>query len=387
MSLRSALGVGILLAAAGPSPRAAPAPLPVMVLSAPGRFEVAALDASDAHAVAAAGTELWRHLAAPLALPDAFPTPIFVRVVPEPAAEDGAAATEFSAVAESGGVVSVRLVRRGALDGRTVQRALIRGLLLRLRTAAFGGERQGDPPAWLETGLRGWAEMRGEPAQLDRLKYEAARETPLRLAELWAGAAREPGPAYERAATVWVTLLLGDTGRAGEWPALLRALLGGAEPAAALAASYPGRFDTAEERELWWASGWHHVRRLRTLPHLEAGESRAELEALVRFVFAAPDEDRDLAVPLAEAVQHPPDGLLDAEIGRRRQRLERLVPALHPFYRNAGLALADVWAARGRPPAQRAAALAAFAQEWRDAEELAALTTAVLDRWERQPAR
>jgi len=109
--------------------------------------------------------------------------------------------------------------------------------------------------------------------------------------------------------------------------------------------------------------------------------------AAARFVFAAPDADRDVVLPLAEAVLHPPDGLLDAEIGRRRQRLERLVPALHPFYRNAGLALAEVFAARVRPPAQRATALAAYAQDWRDAEELAALTTAALDRWERAGPR
>jgi hypothetical protein len=389
VSRRAALRLAVGLAVAGAVLRAAPAPSPVMVLSAPGQFEVAALDAAEAHAVAAAGSELWRQLAGPLGLPDAFPAPIFVRVVPDPVATEGAGpATQFSAVAESGGVVSVRLVRRGELAPAAVQRALIRGLLLRLRTAAFGTEHTGEPPAWLEAGLRAWAAARAEPALLDRLKYESARETPPRLAALLAAADRPGGdPAGERAAAWWVSLLLAESGRAGEWPALLRAVLGGRETGAAVAAAYPGRFDTDAERELWWATGWHHLRRQRTLPLLEAAEARGELEALARFVFAAPDADRDVVLPLAEAVQHPPDGLLDAEIVRRRQRLERLVPALHPFYRNAGLALAEVFAARVRPPAQRTAALAAFAQDWRDAEELAALTTAALDRWERAGLR
>src|SRR5688572_1376558 len=52
---------------------------PVLIQNAAGRFEVAAVDPTAAHAVAAAADEVWRLLAAPLGLPDGFSSPVFVR--------------------------------------------------------------------------------------------------------------------------------------------------------------------------------------------------------------------------------------------------------------------------------------------------------------------
>src|SRR5687767_175774 len=48
------------------------APAPVMIQGSPGRFEIAAVDPTLAHGVAAAAEEAWRILSAPLALPEAF---------------------------------------------------------------------------------------------------------------------------------------------------------------------------------------------------------------------------------------------------------------------------------------------------------------------------
>ena len=56
--------------------------------------------------------------------------------------------------------------------------------------------------------------------------------------------------------------------------------------------------------------------------------------------------------------------------------LNRVVPALHPFYRNAGLSLAEVFARR--------ASAEAFERDWRDATELDAATSAALDALEKR---
>ena len=63
-------------------------PAVVMMQSAPGRFEVAALDPTGAHAIVAEAEEAWRVLAGPLGLPGSFVSPVYVRVEPEPARAD-----------------------------------------------------------------------------------------------------------------------------------------------------------------------------------------------------------------------------------------------------------------------------------------------------------
>jgi hypothetical protein len=156
-------------------------------------------------------------------------------------------------------------------------------------------------------------------------------------------------------------------------------LLNGIDPLIAVTSSYPGRYGSAEERELWWQTGYHHLRRMRTLPGQEAWESREQLGALARFVFAAASEDRDIVVPLAGVLERGSEPVVEAEIARRASELSRLVTNLHPFYRNAGLSLGDAFAARQLSAAKRAAAAASFEQDWRDAIELENATRSALD--------
>lgn len=366
--------------------------VPVMVRSAPGRFEVAARDASTAHAIVALAEETWRLTSSVLGLPDGFPTPVFVRVVDEVAEANargesaGAAGRGFGAAVEPGGVVSlwIRWPRDGGTPALRVQRrALLHGLLLRLGVAAHGGQEGSSAPRWLETALVGWCEIRAQPAQFDAFKQHAQTLAAPALAQLFA---EDPAAAEERermiGATGLLTFLQGEATRAGEWPGFVRAVLAGTAPETALAASFPHRFDTAEQRELWWQTGWHHWRRMRSLPSLEAGESRSALAALARFVFA-PDE-RDALLPLRTVVAHGNDAVLVAELRRRGAELARLVPALHPFYRNAGLSLAAAFEAIGAAPVKREAACAQFEQDWQDATDLEAASKAALDALEAQ---
>ena len=376
-----ALGVFLLAGAMRGAAAAEGEPTPVIFRTAPGRFEVAAVDPLGAQRVVAEAEDAWRLLAAPLGLPEGFSSPVFVRLVPD---IDWPGRVPFRVMAEAGGVVSVRVRWTEATPKNFVRRALVQGLLLRLAVAQHGIGGQLTVPLWLELGCVGWWETRADAAQFDALRQESAGFAPPRMEELFAWERGETEPRARAVGAVWLLTFLQteSTGRAGELAAFLRWLLSGEPASVALAASYPGRFTTVEERELWWQTGWHHLRRARTLPIIEAGESRALLAELARFVFAR--AGRDEVVTLGETLAHAREPIVDADLKRRVAELNHALPALHPFYRNAGLSLAAALAARTESAGKIAVLCGAFEQDWRDAGELAAATAAALDAAERR---
>lgn len=355
------------------------APAPTIFQTAPGRFEVAALDMSAARRVVTAAEEAWRILAAPLALPPAFSSPVFVRLVP---AREWANPAPFVAVVEAGGVVSVQIGGAESAADAIIHRALVRGLLLRLAVARRGHDERLRLPLWLEHGCVGWWRTRADAAQLDALKQATATMARPGLAELLAWDGRGGEPQALTLGAVWLLEFLRIEGsRAGEWPALLTRLLRGEEPLTALTAAYPGRFSNARECELWWGTGWHSLRVARALPTLEAAESRRQLENLSRFVLMV--EGRETAPPLGFVVAHRKEPFIEEEIARRAQVLEGILPALHPFYRNAGMSLAEIFASADPGPKKLAEALGAFQRDWAAARELEATVKEALDAWEK----
>lgn len=358
---------------------AAVAPTPVLFQSGTGRFEVAAIDAAGAQRVVGQAEEAWRLLTGPLLLPGSFPSPVFVRLVPS---EDWGDGPPFRVIVEAGGVVSVRVRWDGTGADAYVRRALVQGLLMRHAVARHGVNERLAAPLWLEHACVGWWLTRGEPAQLDALKQSSQQHAPPSLKELLAWQRGATEPVELREGSVWLlTMLVGESSRAGEWPALLHRLLGGENPEAALAATFSGRFADETQRELWWMTAWHHLCRVRVLPSLEAVESHAELRDLARFVFAR--DGVDVVVPLAEVLSQASHVAVDTELKRRAAVLNHILPSMHPFYRNAALSLADAMAARGANAQKRAALVAAFESDWRDGTELEAASTRALDEWER----
>jgi hypothetical protein len=351
----------------------------VLIQNAPGRFEIAAADPTLAHGVTAAAEETWRLLSAPLGLPERFPSPIYLRIVP--AGEMEANLPPFAVTVEVGGIVSARL-RADAATMSITRRVLVQALLMRIAVARHGVSERLAVPLWLEHACVGWCETRSAPSAMDALQQASARMPVLPLESLleWQrGGTESPASA---ASAVWLfTFLQFESGQAREWQGFVLALLKGDPPVAALALHFPGRFTSAAERELWWLTGYHHVRRIRTLPALEAAESREQLDMLARFVFAGAD-DADVLVPLPTVMARAHEPVVNAEVVRRAAELAKLLPSLHPFYRNAGLSLAEAFATRAGRPARRASACAVFERDWRDALELEAATRAALDRLE-----
>ena len=348
-------------------------PPPVMVQSGPGRFEIAARDSVAAHALAALAEETWRALEGPLALPAGFSTPIYTRI------EERADAEGFRGVVEPGGVVSLRLVGRAVAPGRAERRALVHGLLLRQAVAWHGAGARPTVAPWLVEAAVRWCETRRNPALIDAAKLAAAATAPPALAEIWTEGGAAAAGAEERAwGAYWLmSFLQTEAARTGEWQVFLRAVAAGVTPGQALAEAFPGRFADDAERELWWMTGWHHLRRIRSLPMLEAGESRDEVAWRMRFVFA--QEDEDVVVPLRAVLAHAGESVVALELQRRSAELARLAPAVHPFYRNAALSLVAVFAAAAEKAEKREAAVAQFEADWRAGDELAAVVRAALD--------
>jgi len=355
---------------------AANSPQPVLTRTAPGQFEIACVDVGAAERAMTEASAAWRLLSGPLGLPAGFPSPIFVRLVP---AAEWIEPAPFRVTAEPGGVVAVRVRWSEATPTVFLRRALVQALLLRLGVAARGVSQQLTVPLWLEQACVGWWRTREEPAQLDALQQETAVLAPPPLGDLlgWERSDVEPGAL--RVGSVWLlTWLQADSGRAGEWPALRARLLAGEEPMASLATCYPARFGDADERELWWQTGWHHVRRLATPPQTGSAESRARLGDLARFIFSV--GGRDAVVPLRFVLRQRGEPAVAATLSARAKELERVIPSLHPFYRNAGLALAACLASKKRrSDDELAVACEEFDREWRDAVELETTTREALD--------
>ena len=263
-----------------------------------------------------------------------------------------------------------------------LRRALVQSLLIRLAVAQHGVSEKLAAPLWLELGCVEWWRTHAAPAQLDALKFISARLAPPPLGEILRWARGEPEPAALVAGAAWLLAWLqAESGRADEWTAMLRQLLAGEQGDRVLAANFPGRFASDAERELWWQTGWHHLRRARALPALEAAESREALAGLARFTFAAGEQD--VVTPLATVLAHTREPIVDEERRRRASELARLLPVLHPFYRNAGLSLAEVFAARPPTAPAQAVLVAAFERDWAEARELEVATRAALDALEK----
>ncbi len=369
-----ALGL-VAISATAWGPAASGPPLPVLFQSAPGRFEVAAVDVGGAQRVVAQATEAWQLLAGPLALPEAFPSPVFVRLIPS---KEWAEPVPFRVFVEVGGVVSVRVRWDATTPELFVRRALVQGLLMRQAVARHGVNERLAAPLWLEQACVGWWRTRAEPALLDALKQSTAGRSPPALDRLLTWRRGETEPVELSDGAVWLlTFLRSESGRPQEWSAFLQRLLGGEAPDLALAASFPSRFENARERELWWQTGWHHLRRARTLPGLEAAESRAELADLARFVVFR--EGRDVVMTLRDLLGQAGDPVVADELTRRATALNRVLPAVHPFYRNAALAFGELLAGRNKSAERRESLWTAFEADWRDANELAAASAAALD--------
>lgn len=346
--------------------------------SGSGRFEVSAWDADVAREVTGAAEEAWRTLAVPLALPEAFSSPVFLRVVRP---NEWQERSSFLTQVEPGGVVSVRLVWAADAADRATDRAVVQGLLMRLAVAQHGVRDSLTVPLWLELGCKGWWRARAEGARLDSLKYETRRTPAARLVDLLKAQRGDALPREFELGAAWlVAVLWSESGRTAAWPQLLRRVLNGEPAATALDLTFGERFRGEADRELWWRTGLEQALRARTLPGLEADESRVALENLARLIVLGEDGDR--AVPLAEMLAHAAEPYVAAEIARRSSEAARLAPSAHPFFRNAALSLVEALGSAAASTDRQLELTRAFANDWDTGVKLMRASAAALDAFE-----
>jgi len=350
---------------------------PVLSQTGPGQFEIASLDSGAAQRVRDEAEAAWRWLALPLDLPVAgFSSPIFVRLIP---AESWSEPLPFRVVAEPGGVVSLRLRWSELTPVVEVRRALVQALLVRISVAVHGVNANLAIPSWLQHGCVEFWRIRAEPAQADALQQESATLAPPSLVAVLQGECSGVESRQLQVGAIWLFIWLqAESGSAGEWALYRSRLLAGADPEVALAECFSARYADALERELWWQTGWHHLRRARTQPQLGSMEARAALTDLTRFVFNV--GEADVVVSMRSILSRREEPVVKAALAERSSELQRLLSALHPFYLNAGLALSDCFV-----PTLKAQDLelkvSEFEREWDDALDLEMTTRAALDQW------
>lgn len=349
---------------------------PVLSQTGPGQFEIASLQAGAGQRVRDEAEAAWRWLALPLDLPVAgFASPIFVRLVP---VESWSETQPFRVVAEPGGVVSVRLRWSEATPVLLVRHALVQALLVRISVAAHGVNERLTVPFWLEQACVEWWRIRAEPAQADALQQESAGLMPPALSAVLGWQRNDGELRVLSVGAVWLlTWVQSQTGRSGEWPVYRARLLAGAPAEEALAECFPGRFGDAAERELWWQTGWHHLRRVRTQPQLGSLESHAALAELARFVFVVGESEA--VEPMRFVLRRRAEWVVKAALAERSTELQRLLPALHPFYLNAGLALSDCLESKLKD-SDLEAKLADYEREWENAVDLELTSREALDK-------
>ena len=354
-------------------------PVPRVFYTGPGRFEIVVRDVADAQPALALGRTVWSGLASTLGLPaDGFSQPVSVRLVPANLWNEPAV---FTVTIEPPGRVTVRVRWADDMDPVVVRRAFVQGLILRQAAAWHGVTPQLVVPLWLEQACTLLSLARERPALLDAYQQDSAGipvPPALRALLTW-----ERGAVESRSwelASLWLLLQLqaeaaSDAARWGGW---LRGLVGGAEPMGTLPRSYPALWTNLADMELWWQVGFHHQRRMRTLPVMTTEASRLWLADRSRWL--AGREGRETVLELGELRELRDEPWVRAELAVRRGQASTVLGVIHPFYANTVLSLGRVYEAAlkgGRR--QFDEARADFERDALDGRELEDTVNAILD--------
>ncbi|RRK00442.1 hypothetical protein Ga0100230_021375 [Opitutaceae bacterium TAV3] len=228
--------------------------VPSLYVTAPGRFEIVALDPRAGNAAIQWGTLAWETLRRPLALPEAYPDAIRVRLIPAaqwsaaPSDPDTAPSPDIQTTAEANGFVSVRIRLPDTTAGTgatgkedddldlVIRRGLVQGLLLRQAIAWHGAAVHARLPRWLEYAGAQLMLERAIPAMYDDAWRQQATALPAAppLAALlhW-----RPAPTNDETALIIASrpLMLWleagtSTAQRTRWQEFLRRILSGADP-------------------------------------------------------------------------------------------------------------------------------------------------------------
>ena len=360
-------------------------PRPHVLETAPGQFQIVAMEAGAAHDVLVTAEAVWATLAAPLDLPERFPGPVTVQVV---AADRWAGPVLFRSFMERDGAVSVQ-VRWSPEMSRTGQlrRALVQALLFGRAVAWDGPGPKLRVPLWLEQGCAAWSLTRERPAMLDEWQQLSAREAPPPLTSLLgAGGSGTEDPARQRAVLWLVMHLQAESGSPSRWLSLVHGVLGGEDSLAALQRCYGALFKDAAAREMWWDVGWYYQRQFNVQPMQTAPEARRWLGERARWL--AWRGGAEVVLTPLEIIQNRHVPWVEKELAARLSQITTRMQTMHPYYLNALISLgrADEEAAKNGNTRVYNQYLADFKRDMADGLELEQATDKALDAVEVVPA-
>ena len=358
-------------------------PTPRVFYTGPGQFEIIVMEAADARRVLVLGSAVWGALTEPLRLPaDGFNTPVSVRLVP---ASQWSAPTAFTVTVATPGLVTVRVRWETGTDANVVRRALVHGLLMRKAASWHGVTRTLTVPLWLEHAGAGLSRAKERPATRDMFQQDSLRFAAVPSLASMLQWERGGGESRERElAALWLVLQLqAESSDGTQWQQWLRGILGGAPALDTLPRIYSGLWANAADMELWWQTGFYHQAKMRSLPLMTAGESRAWLVDRSRWLGVR--QGQELVVPLGELVRLRREPWVHRELVERSKQIRVTLPAMHPFYVNAMVSLGRLYEAaqKGKESAAKAA-LVQFERDSIDARELDDTVGAILDTAPRQ---
>jgi hypothetical protein len=110
-------------------------------------------------------------------------------------------------------------------------------------------------------------------------------------------------------------------------------------------------------------------------------ESRLFLADVARVVVAVGGDD--VVVPLRFALRQPHEPTVAALLAAKALELERVLPALHLFYRNAGVSLAECLSPGKEPASDGDERAAAYERDWALGFDLENRSREILDAAER----
>ncbi len=322
------------------------------------RLLVVAEPGAEGRRLAVLSEEAWVIWREPFGLPDRWPAPVTVRLVPEN--QWTASEPSWRVVSEAAGIVTVWIKAGGepgvARDRRWLM-ALAEGVLHRQALLLGVTPERLWTPDWL---IAGGAEAvltsGGRVALLDSWRQEARRAG--RMPGLmglftWKGGVQsmsEGGdPRVMGAFAAWQWLRAESAGTAA-WRRLVAGLISGSPPRLALNAAYGERFQRVpgDQLELMWQVSAAGFARMRALPSLSAEESRRWLEELDRLVVLdAEAAGEEVAIRLSEVWAERGEAVVARNRSARMAQLSSGFGRVHPFYRNAAGSLGRVWLAQG----------------------------------------
>jgi hypothetical protein len=287
--------------------------------------------------------EAWEGMAGPLDLPpDAYPQPVYIRLVPL-AQWPGPA--PYTNTQSEGAVLTWVGWNPKQADLKMLRRAIVQGILVRQAIALHGPVAGLKVPLWLEDACVAWCLTRAHPAMLESWQQETVQLDPPKLRTLLD---RERGGAPDRAAelaALWlISHLRAESGPEGRWPRLVSAVLGGMDSGVALDKFYGSYYSDPAGRELWWGVGFFSQRRASVATTSQtAPDSRTWLSEQARWTGTR--GEREVSLTLDDIYQARQESWVRQQLDLRVRILLAGLDSVHPFYHSAAIALGQVYQA------------------------------------------